>query len=401
MGNSKSIVVVVLLSMSFLSIGVVSAEKLPGLHEAARGGAMGTVKKLLSEGADVNWQDQLGKTAIHYAAENGHQGTVGVLVDHGADVTILDNKGLTAYDWASRNGHSGTASLIRPAGPILKPTLKYKDLPSFEKAIKQPGCLLESKYVWFFAPKVFESSAEIIFPYLTKAYGYLHKITGIHTEYIMVIYNFPKGHKDAFGGTSNCVIYYNDSNLRLGQFEEWERYKVPHVSGYIEEMAHNFVHAAKVQFGWEMVGWSISVEAVKAVARNPIFDKDLQLTRQKQYRTYKEYSRGDYTFPVDVPYNKVDRIHAYLLWRCEKKYGKDFWRDFFANIRKRREDFAEAEKLKGKNASRNRRYQISVECFDGLEGVELKKMLSRDKISLTTDVKSLDPKSPDWDRKLH
>lgn len=49
---------------------------------------------------------------------------------------------------------------------------------------------------------------------------------------------------------------------------------------------------------------------------------------------------------------------------------------------------------------RNARYRITVECFDRLKGLGFKDRLRRAKISLTTDVKSLHPIEPGWDRRL-
>ena len=394
-------VVLAVIACAFLQVGSARAEQAPDFFEAARTGSPGRIEKLLAEGIPISSQDRSGKTALHHAAQNGHVATVSLLLDNGIDASLTDNEGLGAYDYALSNGHSRTASIISKYVRVLKPTLKYRDLPAFEKAIGKPGCLLKSKHVWFFAPKEYESSARIILPYLRRAYDELHRITGIHTEYIIVVYSFPKGHKEAFGGTSNCVLYYDDSNLRLKDFEEWRKQKVPHVSGYIEEIAHNFVHAARVQFGWEMVGWSVSVQATRQVAPTGVFLGNLRRTRQMQYETYKQYKKLDRTFPPDIPGNLVDRIHAYLLWQCEKKYGSDFWRDFFVNVKARREEFAEASRIKGQNAARNRRYQLSVECFDALENINFKKMLQQAGISLTTDIKSLDPENKNWNRKLH
>ena len=394
-------IVFALIVSAFLQVASGGAEQVLTFFEAARTGRQGGIEKLLAEGTPISLQDRSGKTALHHAAQNGHVGTVNFLLANGIDASIMDNEGLGAYDYALLNGHSQTAPIISKYIRVLNPTLKYRDLPAFEKAIGKPGCLLKSTHIWFFAPKEYESSARTILPYLSGAYDELHRITGIHTEYVIVVYNYPKGHKEAFGGTSNCVLYYDDSNLRLEDFQEWRKHKVPHVSGYIEEIAHNFVHAARLQFGWEMVGWSISVHATRKVAPTGVLLRNLRRTRQGQYETYKQYKKLDYTFPPDIPGNLVDRIHAYLLWQCEKKYGPDFWKDFFANVNARRDDFAEASRLKGRNAARNRRYQLSVECFDALKNINFKKMLQQAEISLTTDIKSLNPENKDWNRKLH
>jgi len=282
----------------------------------------------------------------------------------------------------------------------LNPSLKYPDLISFEKAIGQKACLLQSEHIYFFAPKFYEAESKIIFPYLTKAYDTLKEIVGIDTEYIIVVYNFPKGHPDAWGGTSNCTLWYDDSNLKLYQQEEWKHYKIPHVSGYIEEMAHNFVSATKAQFGWEMVGWSIGTKVSTMVAKNPYYTKFIKQTREEQEKTFKRYVALGFTFPSDIPSNLVDRIHAYLLYLCEQKYGQNFWKDFFKEINKHKKELDDAVRLSNDDAIRNERYRITVECFNVLQGINFKELLEKNGISTTVDIKSLHPTNPNWNRKL-
>ncbi len=368
------------------------------LHKAAKEGNMSKIEVALGSGADINAQDEWGKTALHYAAENGHSGTTQSILAKGADANILDAKGKTALQLALDNGHSqaanalANATTVAPQAPkrqTLNPSLKYPDLPGFERAIGQPGALVKSDHVWLFAPKSLEKQARIVHQYLANAYDALYDIVGVHTKYTMVVYNFPKGHTDAFGGTSNCTIWYDDTNLRLDQHNEWTRHGVPHVSGYIEEMAHNFNYT---QFGWEMVGWSIGIKASQKVADNPIFARQFQKTRKVQADTFKRYKALDDTFPKDIPPNQVDRIHAQLLWQCEQEYGEDFWRDFFREAKKKR--------VKLLLGSRDERYKITIECFERLPGLDFRRLLRTHNISRTTDVKSLNPEEPGWNRKL-
>ena len=105
-------------------------------------------------------------------------------------------------------------------------------------------------------------------------------------------------------------------------------------------------------------------------------------------------------FPEDVPANKCDRIYAYLLWRCERKYGRNFWSDFFKEIGKEYTHLRDAVKLKDSDKIRNKRHQIVINCFDRLEGLDFKAMLKKANISLTTDVKALHPEEPGWDRRF-
>ena len=312
------------------------------LHMAAKNRGMSTIEEAIESGVNVNAKDEFGKTALHYAAENGYLAAVRFLLENGVDANILNAQGNTALQLAQENGHGGTAGALADVTSvvpevqerqILNPSLKYPDLASFERAIGQPGALLKGAHVWLFAPKALEEQGEIVHAYLVKAYDALYEIVGVHPQYIIVVYNFPRGHTDAFGGTSNCTIWYDDTNLKLDQHEEWRRHGVPHVSGYIEEMAHNFNYT---QFGWEMVGWSIGIKASQKVAGNPIFARGLQETRKGQTETFARYRALGYTFPADIAPNQVDRIHAELLFQCEQQYGPTFWRDFFQEAEKER-----------------------------------------------------------------
>ena len=68
-----------------------------------RGGNPNEVRRLLRLGADVNYRDAQGKTALHRAARTGFTVTMGVLLEHGASVNIEDGKGETALFDAIRS----------------------------------------------------------------------------------------------------------------------------------------------------------------------------------------------------------------------------------------------------------------------------------------------------------
>ncbi len=283
--------------------------------------------------------------------------------------------------------------------PLPARLLKYPDRESFEKAIGQPAIELDSPHVMFLAPTTREKAARIVFPYLVKAYDELYAIVGVHTHYTIIVYAFPAGNSEGWGGTGNCTVEYGDSNLDLDKFKEWTAYGVPHVSGYIEEMAHSFVQTTGIQFGWEMVGWNLGVKATQKVASNPIFLREVQEVRRDQIETLRRYKAGGNTFPRDLPANQCDRIHAALLFQAEQRYGQSFWRDFFHEVRATQPRFAEAMRKSG-DEQRNSRYQATLDCFDKLPKVQFRKMLQDNGISPTTDVRALHPEEKTWNRKM-
>jgi hypothetical protein len=286
-------------------------------------------------------------------------------------------------------------------GQTISPKLAFPTLMAYSSAIGEPGVMIDTPHVRIFAPKRAEEEANVIAGYLVRAYDELFKIVGVHTEYKIVIWHFPEGSEHGWGGTSpdSCLIEYSYPNLMLARQEEWQRYKVPHVSGYIEEMAHNFVNASGARFGWEMIGWSLGARVTETVAGNPVHARAVAETRKAQAATFARYKALGNTVPSDLPYNQCDRIHAHVLWQCEKQYGDSFWRDFFAEIRK------EGERLKkpvsGTNDERDDyRNSITVECFDRLERLNFRKRLADAGISATVYVRSLHPEKQGWNRKL-
>ena len=288
----------------------------------------------------------------------------------------------------------------KPLMPLLNPNLKFPTLKAYQAECQEPGIMLDDDCLRLFAPKSKAREAKIIFKYLVKAYDELYRIVGIHPEYKLVIYHFPEGNEHGWGGTSNCTIWYSYKNLELESQKEWTQYKVPHLSGYIEEMAHNFDGAAGAQFGWEMVGWNLGMKVTRKVAGNPILTRQLKETRAVQRETFQRYRKAGYVFPEDLPDNLSDRIHGHILWMCERKYGADFWQDFFSQIQKEQENLKAAVYLRDPDKIRNRKYQITVECFDRLPKIEFKRLLKKYQLSLTTAIKSLRPTESGWDRKF-
>jgi hypothetical protein len=385
------------------------------LLDGAKTGQAGIVQSLLDRGVSPKTKDENGRTPLHLAVMGGHQVTVEILLRSGADVNAVDNRGKTALDLAESGGHSALAALLLGKGAkrsqdessadpgsarTLNPSLKFKTAAEFKKEIGEPAALLDSDNVCFFVPKRREKEAKIVFRYLVKAYDALYQTVGTHTKYKIAVMAYPKGNPHGWGGTSECKIEYDESTLDLANQPEWTRHKVPHVSGYIEEMAHNFVDTTKAQFGWEMIGWSLGADVSQKVARNPILAADLRATREGQKRTFAQYVKNGHVFPTELSPNQCDRIHAWILYQSASKYGPRFWPDFFREIRSQKQSLYDAVHVGGADQIRNARYQITIACFDRLPGLSFTKMLKANGISLTTDVKSLHPEAPGWDRRL-
>jgi hypothetical protein len=385
------------------------------LLDAAKNGQGAAVQSPLDRGVSPKTKNENGRTPLHLAVAGGHQATVEILLRSGADINAVDNSGKTPLDLAETGGHSALAALLSAkrakrsqdnpsadprAARALNPTLKFKTAAEFKKEIGEPAALLDSENVCFFVPKRREREAKIVFRYLVKAYDALYQIVGTHTKYKLAVVAYPKGNPHGWGGTSECKIEYDDSTLDLASQPEWTRYKVPHASGYIEEMAHNFVDATNAQFGWEMIGWSIGADASQKVARNPILAASLRATRDGQRKTFAQYVKNGHVFPRDLPPNQCDRIHAWLLYQSASKYGPRFWPDFFREIRSEKKALADAVHAGDADKIRNARYQITLACFDRLPGLNFTELLRANGVSLSTDVKSLHPEAPGWNRRL-
>ena len=99
-----------LLALALLpSVGIVGAAAPidKRLLEAASGGDLKTVKRLLQEGADINAKHQYGGPPLLEASEHGHVEVVKTLLARGADVNAKDDEGRTALMWALYRGHYG------------------------------------------------------------------------------------------------------------------------------------------------------------------------------------------------------------------------------------------------------------------------------------------------------
>ena len=67
----------------------------------------------MSNGADVNFLNHLGRTPLHLAVMFGREGMVRLLLQElGADVNPVDNLGVTPLHYAARYGHAAIVRLL-------------------------------------------------------------------------------------------------------------------------------------------------------------------------------------------------------------------------------------------------------------------------------------------------
>ena len=92
---------------------------------ATRYGRTETVEVLLKYGADVNYKNYFGWTALILAAGDGYTETAEVLLKYGADVNYKLNDGWTALMFAAENGYTETAEVLLKYGANVNAKNNY------------------------------------------------------------------------------------------------------------------------------------------------------------------------------------------------------------------------------------------------------------------------------------
>ncbi len=87
------------------NVDLVSDDKSRALIDFAMNGHIDFVESFLIDGADINYQNEGGKTALMMAIENGHTNIANFLIDKGADINLLDKSGWTSLMFAVYRGN--------------------------------------------------------------------------------------------------------------------------------------------------------------------------------------------------------------------------------------------------------------------------------------------------------
>ncbi len=89
------------------------------VHDAAAGGDLERVQRLVVDGADVNSAGADGDTPLIVATLAGHGDVVNYLLQRGADIGARNAHGLTALHAAAYAGHADIVALLLAKGAVV------------------------------------------------------------------------------------------------------------------------------------------------------------------------------------------------------------------------------------------------------------------------------------------
>ena len=102
----------------------------PALVDAARAGNLEAAKQHLAAGADVDFRNQEGLTALHMAAVKGHNKVAELLIAKGANVNTSGRLiGTTPLDSAALLGHKEMVELLIDSGADINPQIITGETP--------------------------------------------------------------------------------------------------------------------------------------------------------------------------------------------------------------------------------------------------------------------------------
>ena len=90
------------------------------LHRASIDGYTEIVMLLLKNKCNLNITDKWGNTPLTYAAAQNQMDTVRALVEAGCDITIRNQDNWTAAEWAKRRGHHAIAEYLTNEAPFVR-----------------------------------------------------------------------------------------------------------------------------------------------------------------------------------------------------------------------------------------------------------------------------------------
>lgn len=97
------------------------------------------LRSAISEGLDVNEQDNDGRTALIHAAIDNRVDAASILIDANAKINIQDKLGNTALHYASQDFHLGMAELLVQRGALVDLVDMHGNSPLWRAVFNSKG----------------------------------------------------------------------------------------------------------------------------------------------------------------------------------------------------------------------------------------------------------------------
>ena len=167
-------------------------------------GHLTIVKILVDGGANVNVQDDKGRTPLMIHAEKGNKDIVSYLIAHGADVDKKDSKGQTALHYVCHREQKGDWDWYTPLLPVHSSDVTYEIV----KLLVGHGSNIEERDCYQFTPLVHAAlRGDQILAWQLIEYGADMKQLGMTRSQFKSQYNEPRD-------TQGHIERFTYSNLR-------------------------------------------------------------------------------------------------------------------------------------------------------------------------------------------
>ncbi|KAG7672918.1 hypothetical protein Ndes2526B_g08555 [Nannochloris sp. 'desiccata'] len=114
------------------------------LIDGARYNDAEDVQSALDQGADINSQDEQGRSAAHMAAANGHVDLLQNLIDRGATVNLANIEGNTPLHWACVNNQNAAVRVLMQAGANASALNTHENTPVDEALLREYQKLVDT-----------------------------------------------------------------------------------------------------------------------------------------------------------------------------------------------------------------------------------------------------------------
>jgi hypothetical protein len=205
---------------------------------------------------------------------------------------------------------------ILPVVRSVKPLAPngVQSMTEYESRIGETGLLLEDSNIQMWVPKRYEEHSQVVFKYLQDGYTFMMNLFGNHDMSVKFsIEQYPQGSPYIWGGTDAAgTIRYSCDNL-IDNTPEWNLYKVPHVVGYYEEMAHCFIHDLGAPGFYEALGLMIGWETALHAASNPYIQQQVDDGYQTCATTtayYLMHNTGEPGVPENIYLTRI-LVHVF------------------------------------------------------------------------------------------